>query len=226
MQVTTRGNPMKALIVYCHPSATSFNHAVLETVMDELSRAGAEMRVIDLYGEQFQPALTLEDWTEYEDTSCNTDRIGPHVESLQWCNALIFVYPTWWFGQPAMLKGWLDRVLVPGVAFTMPCEENKRFGHTLKHIKHLGVFTTCGASFWLTKLIGSPGKRILMRGLRALCHERARTAFAAHYRMDFSTPDSRTKHLARVRTKMRKLIGERPIEQSASDYPSKARQTA
>ncbi len=217
---------MKALIVYCHPSATSFNHAVLETVTDELTQAGAETRVIDLYAERFQPSLTLEDWTDYEDTSCNTDRIGPHVESLQWCDALIFVYPTWWFGQPAMLKGWLDRVLVPGVAFTMPCPENKRFGHTLKHIKHLGVFTTCGASFWLTKLIGSPGKRILMRGLRALCHDKARTVFAAHYRMDFSTADSRARHLACVRKKMRKLIGAPVAASATGGYPNKLRQTA
>lgn len=217
---------MRALIVYCHPSATSFNHAVLDTVLDELSQAGADTRVIDLYAEQFQPALTLDDWTEYEDTSCNTSRIAPHVESLQWCDALIFVYPTWWFGPPAMLKGWLDRVLVPGVAFTMPCAENKRFGHTLKHIRHLGVFTTCGASFWLTKLIGSPGKRILMRGLRALCHERARTSFAAHYRMDFSTPASRARHLERVRLKTRKLIGA-PAKQSVDQpYPGKVEQTA
>ncbi|MBO6673589.1 MAG: NAD(P)H-dependent oxidoreductase [Rhizobiales bacterium] len=226
MQANRATSGMKALIVYCHPSATSFNHSVLETVTDELTQAGAETRVIDLYAERFQPSLTLEDWTDYEDTSCNTDRIGPHVESLQWCNALIFVYPTWWFGQPAMLKGWLDRVLVPGVAFTMPCEDNKRFGHTLKHIKHLGVFTTCGASFWLTKLIGSPGKRILMRGLRALCHDRARTVFAAHYRMDFSTSDSRTRHLARVRKKMRKLIGQPTAAVPVAGYPNKVRQTA
>lgn len=217
---------MKALIVYAHPKQDSFNHAVLETVLQELDQTGVEHRVIDLYAEGFQPCLTGEDWDEYEDTSCNTTRIAPHVESVQWCDTLLFIYPTWWFGHPAILKGWLDRVLVPGVAFNMPSDGNPRISHTLKHIERLGVFTTCGASFWLTKAIGSPGRRILMRGLRALCHERAKTAFAAHYRMDFSTAKTRTRHLQRVRTKIRKLIG-RPTRQPAHGaYVDKLGQTA
>lgn len=218
--------PLRALIVYSHPSGQSFTNAVLQTVLEELDQAGAQTRVIDLYAERFQPAMSLEDWTEYEDTSCNTARIASHVESLHWCNALIFVYPTWWFSHPAMLKGWLDRVMVPGVAFTMPCEENRRFGHTLKHIRHLGVFTTCGASFWLTKLIGSPGKRILLRGLRSLCHDRVRTVFAAHYRMDFSTPHSRARHLQRVRRKTRKLIGASARKPASQTYPDNMGQAA
>lgn len=217
---------MKALIVYCHPSATSFNHAVLETVQDELTKAGADIRLIDLYAERFQPALSLDDWTQYEDTRSNTARIAPHVESLSWCDTLIFIYPTWWFGQPAMLKGWLDRVLVPGVAFTMPSAQNPRFGHTLKHIRQLGVFTTCGASFWLTKLIGSPGKRILLRGLRALCHNRVRTVFAAHYRMDFSTAQTRARHLQQVRKKTRKLAATALGATTPQPYRQKLGQTA
>ena len=217
---------VKALLVYCHPSPASFNHAVLDTVRGELSAAGAEYRVIDLYAEHFSPALSLQDWHDYEDTSCNTARIASHVESLNWCNSLIFIYPTWWFGQPAMLKGWLDRVLVPGVAFTMPSDDNPRFGHTLKHINRLGLFTTCGASWWLTHLVGSPGRRILMRGLRALCHGRTRTVFAAHYLMDSSTPQSREKHLARVRQKMKVFIGKPVRQRVAQSVLAKLGQTA
>lgn len=47
-------------------------------------------------------------------------RLSRHAEALAWCDALIFVYPTWWQGLPAMLKGWLDRVLLPGIAFDLP----------------------------------------------------------------------------------------------------------
>jgi NAD(P)H dehydrogenase (quinone) len=149
------------------------------------------------------------------------------VDSLQWCEALIFVYPTWWFGQPAMLKGWLDRVLVPGVAFTMPCPQTKRFGHTLKHIRHLGVFTTCGASFWLTKLIGSPGKRILMRGLR-LCATKRRAPFSPPITAwIFPRRKAAPGTLQRVRRKMRKLIGASTSRKPASQpYPNKVGQTA
>ncbi|MEM6711142.1 MAG: NAD(P)H-dependent oxidoreductase [Pseudomonadota bacterium] len=202
---------MKALIVYCHPSEGSFNHAVLETVKTELNAVGAEHRTIDLYGENFQPVLTLEDWTEYEDTNCNTARITGHVDLLTWCDSLIFVYPTWWFGLPAILKGWLDRVLVPGVAFSMPTKECPRISHNFLHIKNLAVFTTCGASFWFTKFVGSPGKRMLMRGLRSCLNRRARMIFAAHYQMDSSTPETRAKHLTRVSQKMRRLTGKRTL---------------
>ena len=217
---------MKALIVYCHPSHKSFNHAVLETVQAELNAAGAEHRLIDLYAEGFQPVLTLDDWSEYEDTSCNTARIAEHVAHLRWCDTLLFVYPTWWFGPPAILKGWLDRVLVPGVAFSMPTEQTRRITHNLLHVTRLGVFTTCGASFWLTKLIGSPGKRILLRGLRSCLARRAKTVFAAHYLMDTSTPESRAKHLTRVARKMRKLIGTAPIRARRPAFQDNVEQTA
>ena len=217
---------MKALIVYCHPSPDSFNHAVLETVLTELRSQAIEHRVIDLYAEGFDPRLSLEDWTEYEDTSCNTARICQHVDSLRWCDSLIFIYPTWWFGQPAMLKGWLDRVLVPGVAFNMPTEQMPRITHSLRHITRLGVFTTCGASFVLTKLIGSPGKRVLMRGLRTCLAPRTRTVFAAHYEMDSSTEASRARHLARVRARMNRLIGRRVLQGARGAYPGKLEQTA
>jgi putative NADPH-quinone reductase len=106
-----------------------------------------------------------------------------------------------------MLKGWLDRVLLPDVAFLMPDAENRTIRPGLHHITRLGVFTTCGASRWLTWLVGAPGKRTLMRGVGFLCHPRRRTAFAAHYLMDSSTPASRAAHLARVNRAMDRLIG-------------------
>jgi NAD(P)H dehydrogenase (quinone) len=73
------------------------------------------------------------------------------------------------------------------------------------------VFTTCGASFWLTRMVGAPGKRTILRGVRLICAKRnCRTVFAAHYLMDSSTADSRAKHLGRVAAKMDRLIGKAP----------------
>jgi NAD(P)H dehydrogenase (quinone) len=68
-----------------------------------------------------------------------------------------------------MIKGWLDRVLVPGLAFLMPDGQNDDIRPGLTHITRLGVFTTCGASFWLTRMVGAPGKRTLLRGVRLIC---------------------------------------------------------
>ena len=96
---------------------------------------------------------------------------------------------------------------MPGVAFLMPDAANRTIRPGLHNIRRLGVFTTCGASWWLTALVGAPGKRTLMRGVGFLCHPRKRTAFAAHYLMDSSTPASRQAHLRKVAARMDRLIG-------------------
>ena len=144
------------------------------------------------------------------DCPTNTASVAAEVADLRWCDTVIFVYPTWWCGLPAMLKGWLDRVLLPEVAFHLPDAQNRTIRPGLRHITRLGIFTTCGASWWLTALIGAPGKRTLMRGVGALCKPGKRSAFAAHYLMDRSTPESRARHLARVAARMDRLIGQAP----------------
>lgn len=195
---------MRALIVFCHPKEDSFNAAVLQTVIEGLEKAGAAYRLRDLYRSNFSPVLTAHELDTYLDEAVNTDPVAQDVADLQWADTLIFVYPTWWYGLPAMLKGWLDRVLVPGVAFIMPRDgEDIRPG--LTNITRLGVFTTCGASWWLTQLIGAPGKRTLTRGVRAICAKGCRTYYAAHHLMDSSTPDSRAAHLRKVAAKMERL---------------------
>ncbi len=198
---------MRALIVYCHPKPGSFNAAVRDVVTQRLQHAGAEYRLRDLYAEGFQPVLTDPEWTGYLNSPTNRTPVDEHCRDVEWCDTLIFVYPTWWYGLPAMLKGWLDRVLLPDVAFLMPDEVNKTIRPGLQHITHLAIFTTCGASWWLTRLVGAPGKRQLMRGVGWLCKPFHRTVFAAHYLMDSSTPSSRARHLDRVAARMDRLIG-------------------
>jgi putative NADPH-quinone reductase len=201
--------PMRALVVYCHPQPDSFNAAVRDLVLRKLHAAGAEVRVADLYAEGFQPVLTGPEWQGYLDCPKNTACVAEEVEDVRWCDTLIFVYPTWWYGLPAILKGWLDRVLLPNVAFHMPDAQNRTIRPGLRHITRLGIFTTCGASWLMTQIVGAPGKRTLSRGVGLLCKPGKRTAFAAHYLMDSSTPESRARHLARVARQMDRLIGQR-----------------
>ena len=205
---------MKALVVYCHPYTNSFTAAVLGRVQEQLRDHEADVRVIDLYREEFDPRLCLDCWQSYEDTKINTQHIHSHSEALAWCDTLIFIYPTWWYGLPAMLKGWLDRVFVPGVSFHMPDAQNPNIRPALHNITRLGVFTTCGASRGLTFFVGSPGKKTILRGLRLLCHPQVRTSFAAHYLMDSSTDQSRAKHLGKVDRKLRRFL--RPKRSDAS----------
>jgi putative NADPH-quinone reductase len=197
---------MRPLVVYCHPDPGSFNAAICNLVCAKLREAGAELRLRNLYAEGFQPVMSHTEWQTYLDPAQNTQAVAWDVEALRWCNTLIFVYPTWWYGLPAMLKGWLDRVMLPDVAFLMPDAQNKTIRAGLEHITRLGVFTTCGASIWLTSLIGSPGKRTLLRGVGYLCSPNRRSVFAAHYLMDSSTPETRARHLEHVERKMDKLL--------------------
>ena len=197
---------MRALVIYCHPSPGSFNSAVRDVVCAKLREAGSEVRLRDLYAEGFQPILTQQELENYLDPEHNAKPVAWDAEALRWCDTLIFVYPTWWYGPPAMLKGWLDRVMLPDVAFLMPDPDNVTIRPALQQITRLGVFTTCGASYWLTSLIGAPGKRTLLRGVGYLCSPNRRSVFAAHYLMDSSTPDSRTRHLDHVERKMDRLL--------------------
>ena len=141
-------------------------------------------------------------------SSVRAGTLPEHIAHLRWAEGLVFVYPTWWYGLPAMLKGWLDRVWAPGVAFSMP-EPNTKIGPLMTHIRLLGVITTCGAPMWWSHVVGHPGRRTITRGIRALCARRCRTFFMAHYLMDSSTDDSRQRHLAVVAARMDKLIGRR-----------------
>lgn len=198
---------MKVLVIYAHPAAGSFNAAIRDLVMDKLAAAGADIRLRDLYAEDFQPVLTRPEWTGYTESPANRLPVADHCADVAWCDTLIFVYPTWWYGMPAILKGWLDRVLLPDVAFLMPDATHRTIRPGLQHIRRMGVFTTCGASRWLTFLIGAPGKRTLLRGVGLLLHPRAKKVFAAHFLMDTSTEDSRARHLRRVAARMDRLIG-------------------
>ena len=201
---------MRALVIYCHPREGSFNAAVRDLVVARLEAAGVEYRLRDLYAEGFDPVLSSHEHEIYERVPENRGPVERDCADIEWCDSLIFVYPTWWYGLPAMIKGWLDRVLVPGVSFIMPETVGGDIKPGLTHIKKLGVFTTCGASRWLTFFVGAPGKRTLLRGLRVILAKRCRTAFAAHFLMDSSTAESRAKHLEVVQKRLDKLIQARP----------------
>ncbi|MGR3484138.1 MAG: NAD(P)H-dependent oxidoreductase [Paracoccaceae bacterium] len=196
----------RALVVHCHPSPNGFGAAVRDTVLERLAAQGVETRLHDLYADGFDPVLSRAEWEGYLDAPANRAPVEGYVRDLEWCDTLIFVYPTWWYGLPAMLKGWLDRVLLPDVAFVMPKGEGDNIKPGLTHIERLGVFTTCGASRLLTAVIGAPGRRTLTRGVGFICKPRVRRAFAAHHLMDSATPEGLTKHLAKVAARTDRLV--------------------
>jgi putative NADPH-quinone reductase len=192
------------LVVYAHPCPESFVAAVRDAGIDALRGAGHEVRLLDLYAMGFDPVLSAEGRRAYHTAGANEAGVAEHLDALRWCEGLLFVYPTWWYGFPAILKGWLDRVWVPHATFAMP-EGNRPIGRVLTNIRLLGVVTTLGSPRWWWWLIGMPGRRTLLTGLGVLCQPRCRTLWLAHHRMDHSTPESRARFLGRVRTRLGRL---------------------
>ena len=197
---------MRALIVYAHPRDGSFNEAIRDIILQRLQGYGVKIRLRDLYDEAFNPVMDKLQLENYQDNLQNKAGLEEYVEDLLWCDMLIFVYPTWWYGLPAILKGWIDRVFLPGIAFHMPSGQEKNISPGLKHITRLAIFTTCGASWWLTQLVGSPGKRTILRGVGLLCARHCKTIYLAHYLMDSSTEESRSAHLKKVARKLDNLV--------------------
>lgn len=192
---------MRWLVVYCHPVPESFCAGLRNAAIEVLEGRDEEVRLLDLYAEGFDPVMSCEERRHYNDRAPSDPALKPHIDNLKWAEAILFVYPTWWYGLPAMLKGWFDRVWAMDVAFQLP-DQGKRIVSLMPHVKRIGVVTTCGAPWWWSVVIGQPGRRTILRGMRALCAWRCRTFYLAHYHMDRSTPESRAAFLGKVKRKL------------------------
>jgi NAD(P)H dehydrogenase (quinone) len=120
---------MNVFIVHAHPEPHSFNAALTDTAVRFLESAGHTVQVSDLYAMQFDPVSDRRNFTSVADAGyfkqqreeLHASETGgfaadvlAEIEKLEWCDALILQFPLWWFGMPAILKGWADRILVMG----------------------------------------------------------------------------------------------------------------
>jgi putative NADPH-quinone reductase len=174
---------MRILLVYCHPSPTSFVASICEALVRELAAKGHEIEVFDLYGEGFDPVLDSAGWRAHRDGRNAAADLSRHIAALQAAEGLILVYPTWWYGLPAMLKGWFDRVWQPGVAF---CLKDGVFQlHRLGALRRFAVVTTYGSpGSFIRFIVGDPARKQVMRGLSLQFARRLRRQWQAIYDVD------------------------------------------
>lgn len=160
---------MKVLVVLAHPSTKSFNHAIAETVTQTLKDNEHDVMFHDLYEEKFYPVLTIE---EIRRGAALSPLVQRHVNDLSSADGIVVIHPSWWGQPPAILKGWIDRVFRPGVAYEFMDGEVglaapkgllkvedalvintantpreivfKMFGDTLDQIWHRSIFGFCG----------------------------------------------------------------------------------
>jgi putative NADPH-quinone reductase len=191
-------------VVHCHPSSTSFAAAARDRVVAGLDAAGHDVRLLDLYADRFVPELSAWERDHHLDSPDSKPQIAPYAADLQWCDALVLVYPTWFSGQPGMLKGWIDRVWVQGVAYHLP-EGGNVIEPRLQNIRRLIVVTTHGSPKWVNVLQGEGGKRIAFRALRLMISRRARLTWLALYGIDHADGPTRTAFLDKVERTFREL---------------------
>ena len=193
---------MKVLVLHSHPVEESYGAALHRKTIESLKSAGHEVDNCNLYAEGFDPVLSRRDRMIYHDYPDNTEAVKSYVERLARTEALVIVTPVWNFGFPAILKGYFDRVWLPGVSFELV---DGKVRSKLQHIRKLGAILTYGADPFRAFVAGNPPKKIVKSVLRAQIKPFAPVDFLAHYDMNRSTDMSRSRFLTKVGQEMERF---------------------
>jgi putative NADPH-quinone reductase len=189
---------MRILVVRAHPAPESFNAAIGTRLVQGLAAAGHEVHDLDLYAAGFDPVMRAPEWRADYTQGANTALVADQLAHLRWAEGLILVYPTWFHGPPAMLKGWIERVFVPHETFVLRDAPNPIAGR-LANIRLLGGIATYGAPWWWIRLVvRDPGRAVVMKGLKPLCARNCRSFWLGLYRMDQADEARRRAFLGRV----------------------------
>lgn len=160
---------MKISVILAHPDTASLNHAIASVVVEQLEKNGHGVSFHDLYAENFAPLLVCE---EISKEAVLPEPVKSYCEEIQQADGIIVIHPNWWGQPPAILKGWIDRVIRPGVAYeflegdsgegvpnglltaeaavvfntsnTLPERERHLFGDPLETIWRNCIFGLCG----------------------------------------------------------------------------------
>lgn len=192
---------MKALVLFAHPCEESFGAALHTKVVETLTARGWDVDDCDLYAENFQPILTTEERRAYHDEPGNCGPVQPYVDRLRAAEALIFSFPVWNFGYPAILKGFLDRVFLPGVSFKIV---DGKVRPNMTHIRKLAAVTTYGGTRWRASGAGDPPRKHFTRAVWHVTRPET-MKYLALYDMNRATETQRAAFLEKVGREMQSL---------------------
>lgn len=191
---------MRVHVIFAHPEKSSFCGSILSAVLEELAQAGHEVDVLDLYAENFDATLSLDEWKTYEGP------VGPairgYVDRITRSDGIIWIFPTWNYGLPAILKGYVDRVWKPNVAFRIDDRRAVHFDQ-FENLQFFLVATTFGASWLINALCGNPCKRAVASGLKRHFPRSSTFAWLALYDLDRPSSPKLKRFLVHVRAKTR-----------------------
>ena len=156
---------MQVVIVLAHPNTDSFGRAIASRAEAGARAAGHTVHLLDLYALGVYAAMSAAEHAAYHgDTPLLDPLLVEHAALVKSADALVFVYPTWWSSMPAILKGWLERVMVPGVAFVFNEQGKVRPG--LTNVRRIVGISTYGSPRLYVRLVNDNGRRTLTRALR------------------------------------------------------------
>lgn len=188
----------RALVLVAHPCGESFSQALHGTVVSQLTARGWEVDDCDLYAEGFNPVLSETERRGYHEVGPNVAPVADYVDRLRAADALVMVFPVWNFGYPAILKGFLDRVFLPGVSFRL---EDGKVKPNLTHVKRLAAVTTYGGTRIRALLAGDPPRHCVKRAVWHVCRPTT-MKYLALYDMNRASEAKRKAFLQRVEREM------------------------
>lgn len=196
---------MNCLLVVAHPLSASLCWHFARVVTAELETAGHTVTSLDLYELDFDPRLTPEERRSYYLGPHDISGVRDDADALRNADALVLVFPTWWFGMPAILKGWVDRVFAPGVAFA----HGKDFGPIrplLTNLRNVVVVTTLGSPWWVDWFVmRRPLRRIFRTAIIGACAPRARFDFLSFYSAEKPAPGRVLRFESAIRKTLRRM---------------------
>ncbi len=187
---------MRILYIYCHPLPESFHAAIRAKALDALDRAGHQVDLLDLYAENFNPVLSEDARRHYHDTSRNQSGLEDYVARLKSAEAIVLQFPTWCFGLPAMLKGFFDRMIMPGVAFDL--SDPARVKPMLLNIKRIVGIVTYGRPRYMALWMCDPPRNIVKRYVRWFTGRKARVDYHALYHLNVASDAQRAAFMDRI----------------------------
>jgi putative NADPH-quinone reductase len=196
---------MRTLLVTAHPVETSFNAALARAAREGLEAGGATVDLWDLYAEGFDPVMSRADRLAYHDQPGNAALAQGGLARLQQAEALVLCFPAWISSPPAMMKGWLEKLMLPGVAFSLAPWRPR-----LTNIHTIAGVVTYGGGRWRNWLAGDSARKMVTRGVWGYTGWRARVRYCAMYAVDKSTLEARQAFLGDVTARMQRLAEQAP----------------
>lgn len=172
---------MNCLVVIAHPLKDSLCRHLANKTVAHLRSQGHEITIKNLYEEEFNPVLSVVERASYYENEFDLKYLQVDIAQLQAAEMLVLVFPTWWYGFPAILKGWFDRVWAPGYAFKHS-KDNGMIAPNLTKLKHLNVVTTLGSPWWADMFIlRKPIQRILRMAIMNTCAKNCKLKMLSLY---------------------------------------------